>query len=224
MAARRRTGRRRSAPRHRRRPWSMPTARAPLRSRTPRRSSSSSRAAATSESFWGSTCWRDTIRVTSLPSELNMWTNSTPGDARADDDEVLGPDRRRVGVARGQHPLAVDLGPVGDPRPAAGGQEDDVGLELHGPSAVSATTWWGPASRPRPRMMRTPWLSSSCRVPCSSLRSMASMRARRASGSTVACGRGEAHLRATGRRRPGHRRWRSWPWTGCSPRGGRRRR
>ena len=39
---------------------------------------SSSRAAATSASFWGSTCWRLTIRVTSQPNDENMWTNSTP--------------------------------------------------------------------------------------------------------------------------------------------------
>ena len=54
------------------------SARAPLNSWTPRRSSSSSRAAATSASLWGRTCWRLTIRVTLDPSELNMWTNSTP--------------------------------------------------------------------------------------------------------------------------------------------------
>ena len=39
---------------------------------------SSSRAAATSGSFDGSTCWRLTMRVTSQPNDRNMWTNSTP--------------------------------------------------------------------------------------------------------------------------------------------------
>ncbi len=56
----------------------MPSARAPLSRWTPRRSSSASSAAATSGSFWGSTCWRETMSVTSLPMDENMWTNSTP--------------------------------------------------------------------------------------------------------------------------------------------------
>ena len=37
---------------------------------------------------------------------------------------------RRVGLAGGEEAFAVDLGPVGDPGPGAGGQEDGVGLEL----------------------------------------------------------------------------------------------
>ena len=53
-------------------------ARAPLRRWTPRLRSSSSSAAATSGSFWGSTWWRETISVTWLPNDENMWTNSTP--------------------------------------------------------------------------------------------------------------------------------------------------
>ena len=57
---------------------SIASARAPFNRRTPRRSSCSSRAAATSGSFWGSTCWRLTISVTLAPNELNMCTNSTP--------------------------------------------------------------------------------------------------------------------------------------------------
>ena len=42
------------------------------------------------------------------------------GDAGADHDEVLGQLGRRVGVAGGEHPVAVDRRPVGDARPAAG--------------------------------------------------------------------------------------------------------
>jgi hypothetical protein len=57
---------------------SIISALAPLNSRTPRRSNSSSRAAATSGSLLGRTCWRLTIRVTLAPNEENMWTNSTP--------------------------------------------------------------------------------------------------------------------------------------------------
>ncbi len=57
---------------------SISSARAPLSSRTPRRSNSSSRAAATSASLLGSTCCRLTISVTWAPKELNMCTNSTP--------------------------------------------------------------------------------------------------------------------------------------------------
>ena len=56
----------------------MPVARAPLNRRTPRSRKFSSSAAATSASLAGSTCWRLTIRVTSQPNDLNMWTNSTP--------------------------------------------------------------------------------------------------------------------------------------------------
>ena len=57
---------------------SSPTARAPFRSLTPRRRKSSSSTAATSGSFCGSTCWRDTTSVTFDPNDENMWTNSTP--------------------------------------------------------------------------------------------------------------------------------------------------
>ena len=52
-----------------------------------------------------------------------------PGHARADDDEVIGYLRRRVGLARGEHPLAVDGRPFGNPRVRAGGDEDRVGIE-----------------------------------------------------------------------------------------------
>jgi hypothetical protein len=52
------------------------------------------------------------------------------GHARADDDQVAGDLGRRVGLTGGEHPLAVDLGPVGDARPGAGGEEDGVGLDL----------------------------------------------------------------------------------------------
>ena len=44
------------------------------------------------------------------------------GDARADDDEVLGQLGRRVRVAGGEDALAVDGRPVGDAGPAAGGR------------------------------------------------------------------------------------------------------
>ena len=53
------------------------------------------------------------------------------GHARPDDDEVLRPGRGRIGVPSGQHPLAVDVGPVGEPGTAARAEEDGVGVELH---------------------------------------------------------------------------------------------
>jgi hypothetical protein len=52
------------------------------------------------------------------------------GHARADDDEVLGQLARRVGLPGGEHAVAVGLGPIGDPGPAAGRDEDGVRLEL----------------------------------------------------------------------------------------------
>ena len=52
------------------------------------------------------------------------------GDPGADDHEVLGKLLGRVGVASGEDPLAVDWGPVGDARTAAGGQHDDIGFEI----------------------------------------------------------------------------------------------
>ncbi len=56
----------------------MATARAPLSSCTPRPRKSSSRTAATSGSFPGRTCCRETTSVTLAPNDENMWTNSTP--------------------------------------------------------------------------------------------------------------------------------------------------
>src|SRR5690606_17590915 len=52
------------------------------------------------------------------------------GDPGADDDEVLRQLAGRVGVAGGEDPRAVGRRPVGDAGPAAGGDEDGVGLDL----------------------------------------------------------------------------------------------
>ena len=71
-------GRRRSAPSPPSSSTSMPDGPGALDRRTPRRRKSSSRAAATSGSFCGRTCWRLTISVTWQPNDENMWTNSTP--------------------------------------------------------------------------------------------------------------------------------------------------
>ena len=49
------------------------------------------------------------------------------GDAGADDGDVLGEDRRRVAVARGEDPLAVGRAPVGNARARAGGDQHGVG-------------------------------------------------------------------------------------------------
>ena len=52
------------------------------------------------------------------------------GDARPDHDRVLGDLRRRVGVAGGEHPLAVDGDEVGDAGPGAGADDHEVGGDL----------------------------------------------------------------------------------------------
>ena len=51
---------------------------APFSRWTPRSVKSASSTPATSGSFWGRTCWRLTIRVTSDPRDEKRWTNSTP--------------------------------------------------------------------------------------------------------------------------------------------------
>ena len=127
------------------------------------------------------------------------------GDTGADHHEVVGP-HRRAGTRRGWR------GSAGRPRSPSRAAADGCPVASStasaatstSPSVVSARTVCGPVSRPRPRMMRTPWLSSSSRTPCSSFCSMASMRAFSASGSTVAEARGEPHLR-----RPSDRRQRA---------------
>ena len=52
------------------------------------------------------------------------------GHPRADDDEVLGHDRRRVGLPGGEDPITVRARPIRDAGPAAGGDQDGVGVEL----------------------------------------------------------------------------------------------
>ena len=58
------------------------------------------------------------------------------GDAGADDDEVLGHLVEVVDVAPVEDPLAVGLGAGQHPRVGAGGDEDDVALQLLGDRAV----------------------------------------------------------------------------------------
>ena len=204
---------------------SMPTARAPLSRRTPRRSSSSSRAAATSESFCGQHLLAGHDQGDLAPERAEHVDELHAGDPGADHHEVLGPQRRRVGVAGGQDPLRRRRSPS---RAGAGGCRWRAARRRRPPRPrrrwCRPRTVCGPVRRPAPRRMRTPWLSSSCRTPCSSFCSMASMRAFSASGSTVAAARGEPHLRGAARPPPGRRRWRSSPSTGCSPTGGRPRR
>src|SRR5438309_902095 len=55
------------------------------------------------------------------------------------------------------------------------------------PSAVSATTVFGPVNRPVPRMMRTPWLSRRSQIERLRRVSMAVLRSRSASKSSDAC-------------------------------------
>ncbi len=53
-----------------------------------------------------------------------------PGHPRADHDQVLGHGGRRVGLPGGEDALPIGLGPVRNARPAAGRDEDGVGVEL----------------------------------------------------------------------------------------------
>ena len=197
---------------------SIATARAPLRRCTPRLRSSSSSAAATSGSFWGSTWWRDTISVTWLPNEREHVDELHAGHARPDHDEVLRPGRGRIGVASGQHPLAVDVGPVGETGTAARAQQHRVGVELHARRRRCRPPRSGarPAARVPARCGRP-----GCRAAAAWPRSSLPLDGLDARAEGVRLDRrrrgGEAHLGVTARPRPGRRRWRSWPWTGCSP-------
>ena len=60
----------------------------------------------------------------------NMWTNSTPVTPEPITTRCSGQVGGRVGLAGGEHAIAVDLGPVGEAGPAARGEEDGVGLDL----------------------------------------------------------------------------------------------
>ncbi len=163
---------------------SMPSARAPLSRRTPRSRKSDSSAAATSGSFCGSTCWRLTISVTSQPNDENMCTNSTPVTPEPMTTRCCGHLLRRIGVACGQDPLAVDDGPVRD----AGG-----GSRWRAPPRRPRARWRPRRSRPRPvrpdqstgpAMMRTPCDVNRLVTDDSSRSSISSIRTRSASGST----------------------------------------
>ena len=160
------------------------------------------------------------------PKLANMWTNSTPVTPGTDHHQVLGHRRRRIGVACGQHPIAVGLRPVGDARPAAGGDHDRVGLEgAARPSSVSATTVWSSTRRPVPRTSSTPWLSSSWR-PERSRRSMIDVDPcpQRDQVDRRRLGDAEAHPVGAVDLRRARRRWRSSPSTARSPTDSRRRR
>ena len=68
-----------------------------------------------------------------------------------------------------------------------------------------------------PRIMRTPWLSSSCVTPACRCDLMSSIRAVSASVSTSGVGLLEAHPRRAAQEASSPRRWRSSSSTGCSP-------
>ena len=52
------------------------------------------------------------------------------GHPRSDHHQVGGHAARRIGLAGRENPLPVGLGPLGYPGPAAGGDDDGVGLDL----------------------------------------------------------------------------------------------
>ena len=150
-------------------PRSMPTARAPLSSLTPRRRNSSSRAAATSGSLVGQHLLAAHDQGDLAPERAEHVHELDAGDARADHDEVLGHLGRRVGVAGGEHPPAVGLG---EARGSAAGCPSRSRMASASsssmPSAVSTTTSCGPLSRAEPSSRRTPWSARrSTTWPCS---------------------------------------------------------
>ena len=165
---------------------SMPTARAPLNRRTPRRMKSSSSAAATSGSFCGRTCCRLTMRVTWHPNAENMCTNSTPVTPEPTT-------TRCSGSSGGGYASRV----VSTRSPSSGAQSGTRGRlpvlssttsasSSSRPSAVSTTISFGPFSRPVPLTIRTPWLSSRPLTEVRSLSSMARIRRRSESKSRLA--------------------------------------
>src|ERR687891_1314525 len=167
---------------------SMPSARAPFSSCTPRRSSSSSRAAATSGSLPGSTCCRLTIRLTLLPSDENMCTNSTP----VTPDPIT---TRCSGSSGGGYASRV-VSTRSPSTSAQSGMRGRLPVETRmasasislTPSSFSTAISCGPLSRPLPWIMRTPWLRSSWTMLDSRRSSIRWMRFLSRSRSSVASG------------------------------------
>ena len=146
------------------------------------------------------------------------------GDAGADHDRVLGDLGRRIGVAGGEDPLAVDGDEVGYPGPRPGADHHEVGGDL-----------LEPARRSRPRSScgslkrAVPLITRTC---CDSrpgeeraVQPVLDRRdtlAQRVDVETAL--RPRCPSSARGRARAAHRRWRSAPSTGCSPTGARHHR
>ena len=209
----------------RRRGRSRSPARPSAASRRAARNSSSS-TAATSGSFVGSTCWRDTTSVTCEPSALNMCVNSTPVTPEPITHEVLGDLRRRVRLAGREDALAVDRRPVGDARARPGREHDRSRRRApRCPSSVSATTVVrarepagarGSGARPATR--------AGSRTDVAQVRPRSTRPARAARRRRGGPRRASPIVRARRRARRARRRSRSSPSTGCSPTGARRRR
>src|SRR5581483_10079111 len=139
--------------------------------------------AATSGSFAGRTCWRETINVTSLPNDENMWTNSTPVTpepmtTRCDGISGGGYASRVVRTRRpstSAHSGTRGRLPV-DTRMASASTSST-------PSALSTTTSCALFKRALPWIMRTCWLSSRSTMPCCNLSVISAMRPFTSSGS-----------------------------------------
>ncbi len=131
--------------------------RAPLYRTTPVLRKSASRAAATSGSLPGSTCWRLTMRLTFAPERPEHVDELDAGHPRADHDQVLGHLGRRIGLPGDQDPPAIHLRPVRHPRAAAGRQQHGVGVQLQDPALGRLDDHLaGALERPRrPRTTRT---------------------------------------------------------------------
>ena len=175
----------------------------------------------------GSTCWRLTMSVTCEPERREHVHELDAGDARADHHEVLGQLGRRVGVAASSAPARRRARPT---RGCGAGSRCDSStasaVELGDrPRPCRPRPRGGPSAGPCPAAMRTPWLSS--RSAHRRLEAVLDLDVALPQRLEVDLGLDLASspmpLDAPGERH-GAAAWRSSPWTGCSPTGGRRRR
>ena len=138
----------------------MAVARAPFIRVTPRSRKSPSRTKATSGSRWGSTCWRLTTNVTSLPRLEKMWTNSTPVTPAPMITTCSGSSGRSYvwRVVRIRSPSTFAQSGCHGVEPVAIRAESKP--RLIGPSSVSATAVEAEVKRPRPLISSTLWETS----------------------------------------------------------------
>src|ERR687897_973930 len=145
---------------------------------------SSSSAAATSGSFSGSTCWRETSSVTSDPRASNMCVNSTPVTPEPMTTMCSGSSGGGYAwrVVRTRSPSTGANSGTRGRDPVATTMKSASSSSM--PPAVSTTTSCGPLSRPVPRRSRTFCDSRSCTIDSCRRCSIEETRSRSASRST----------------------------------------